>query len=144
MIGEPDAGNLHVRFDEGTQETDGFVPRLRPTLRNPRVSELPLLYSCHECVLSLRSQADVSSASHLSAFMRHEHLRPGCRNQTKGLSKMANLTPRLPVHGRRHPSLIRLAIGFPFGQYPPTGFGQVAGDRYGRFTVSFSSPQPLI
>ena len=46
VIGEPDAGNLHVRFDEGTQETDGFVPRLRPTLRNPRVSELPLLYSC--------------------------------------------------------------------------------------------------
>src|SRR3954447_5262424 len=35
MIGEPDAGNLHVRFDEGTQETDGLVPRLRPTLRRP-------------------------------------------------------------------------------------------------------------
>jgi hypothetical protein len=33
MIGEPDAGNLHVRFDEGMQETGDNVPRLRPTLR---------------------------------------------------------------------------------------------------------------
>ena len=57
---------------------------------------------------------------------------------------MANLTPRLPVHGRRHPTLNRLAIGLPFGQNPPTGFVQVAGDRFGRFTVSFGSPQPLI
>ena len=32
MIGEPDAGKPHVRFDEGTQETGGDVPRLRPTL----------------------------------------------------------------------------------------------------------------
>jgi hypothetical protein len=39
MIGEPDAGNLHVRFDEGTQETDGNVPRLRPTLQRPRVKQ---------------------------------------------------------------------------------------------------------
>jgi hypothetical protein len=82
--------------------------------------------------------------SHLSAFLRHEHLRPGCRNQKKGLSKMANHTARLPVQGRRDPSLIRLAIGLPFRQYPPTGLGQVAGDRDGRFPVSFGSPQPLI
>ena len=33
MIGELDAGNLHVQFDEGTLETGGDVPRLRPTLR---------------------------------------------------------------------------------------------------------------
>ena len=33
MIGEPDAGKPHVRFDEGVQETGGDVPRLRPTLR---------------------------------------------------------------------------------------------------------------
>jgi hypothetical protein len=33
MIGEPDAGNPQVRFDEGMQETGGNVPRLRPTLR---------------------------------------------------------------------------------------------------------------
>ena len=32
MVGEPDAGNPHVRFDEGTQETGGNAPRLRPTL----------------------------------------------------------------------------------------------------------------
>jgi hypothetical protein len=35
MIGEPDAGKLQVRFDEGTQETGGDVPRLRPTLQSP-------------------------------------------------------------------------------------------------------------
>jgi hypothetical protein len=34
MIGELDAGNLHVQFDEGTLETGGDVPRLRPTLRS--------------------------------------------------------------------------------------------------------------
>jgi RNA-directed DNA polymerase len=33
MVGEPDAGNPHVRFDEGTQETYNYVARLRPTLR---------------------------------------------------------------------------------------------------------------
>lgn len=32
MIGEPDAGKPHVRFDEGTQETGGDVPRPRSTL----------------------------------------------------------------------------------------------------------------
>ena len=36
MIGEPDAGNLQVRFDEGTQETGRNGPRLRPTLHLPR------------------------------------------------------------------------------------------------------------
>jgi hypothetical protein len=40
MIGEPDAGNPHVRFDEGTQETGGDVPRLRPTLQSPQVITL--------------------------------------------------------------------------------------------------------
>jgi hypothetical protein len=39
MIGEPDAGNLQVRFDKGTQETGGDVPRLRPTLQSPRVGQ---------------------------------------------------------------------------------------------------------
>ena len=34
MIGEPDAGNLHVRFDEGMQETCVRVARLRPTLQS--------------------------------------------------------------------------------------------------------------
>ena len=32
MIGEPDAGNPHVRFDEGRQETCVRVVRLSPTL----------------------------------------------------------------------------------------------------------------
>jgi len=33
MIGEPDAGKPHVRFDEGVLETCGNVTRLCPTLR---------------------------------------------------------------------------------------------------------------
>ena len=32
MIGEPDAGKPHVRFDEGVQETCDSVTRLCPTL----------------------------------------------------------------------------------------------------------------
>lgn len=35
MIGEPDAGNPHVRFDEGVQETCDIAARLRPTLQSP-------------------------------------------------------------------------------------------------------------
>ena len=34
MVGEPDAGNPHVRFDEGVQETCSRVTRLCPTLQN--------------------------------------------------------------------------------------------------------------
>ena len=37
MIGEPDAGNPQVRFDEGMQETGSHVLRLRPTLQSPRL-----------------------------------------------------------------------------------------------------------
>src|SRR5580704_17683801 len=36
LIGEPDAGNPHVRFDEGKQETCVRVARLSPTLRGER------------------------------------------------------------------------------------------------------------
>jgi hypothetical protein len=36
MIGEPDAGNPHVRFDEGRQETCVRAARLSPTLQSPR------------------------------------------------------------------------------------------------------------
>ena len=36
MIGEPDAGNPHVRFDEGRQETCVRAARLSPTLQRPR------------------------------------------------------------------------------------------------------------
>ena len=35
MIGELDAGNPHVQFDEGAQETCDSVTRLCPTLRSP-------------------------------------------------------------------------------------------------------------
>ena len=58
MIGEPDAGNLHVRFDEGTQETDGFVPRLRPTLQSPNQAEITFLGS--------RSRASVAAFGSIS------------------------------------------------------------------------------
>jgi hypothetical protein len=44
MIGEPDAGNLHVRFDEGMQETCVRVARLRPTLQRPRNKEVLFLF----------------------------------------------------------------------------------------------------
>jgi hypothetical protein len=35
MIGEPDAGKPHVRFDEGAQETCDIAARLCPTLQSP-------------------------------------------------------------------------------------------------------------
>jgi hypothetical protein len=44
MIGEPDAGNLHVRFDEGVQETCDLATRLRPTLQRPRSKKLSSLF----------------------------------------------------------------------------------------------------
>ncbi len=37
MIGEPDAGNPHVRFDEGRQETHVRAARLSPTLQRPHL-----------------------------------------------------------------------------------------------------------
>jgi hypothetical protein len=35
MVGELDAGNPHVQFDEGAQETYDCVTRLCPTLPKP-------------------------------------------------------------------------------------------------------------
>ena len=35
MIGEPDAGKPHVRFDEGVLETCDNATRLHPTLPEP-------------------------------------------------------------------------------------------------------------
>ena len=35
MVGELDAGNPHVQFDEGAQETCDSATRLCPTLRSP-------------------------------------------------------------------------------------------------------------
>src|SRR5437879_1624579 len=37
MVGELDAGNPHVQFDEGALETCDSVTRLRPTLPQPLV-----------------------------------------------------------------------------------------------------------
>lgn len=39
MIGEPDAGKPHVRFDEGAQETCDIATRLRPILRSPQFNK---------------------------------------------------------------------------------------------------------
>jgi hypothetical protein len=38
MVGELDAGNPHVQFDEGVQETCDSATRLCPTLPQPLVS----------------------------------------------------------------------------------------------------------
>src|SRR4029077_7632257 len=47
MIGEPDAGNPHVRFDEGRQETCVRAARLSPTLQSPHPRNilLPILHA---------------------------------------------------------------------------------------------------
>jgi hypothetical protein len=37
MIGEPDAGDPQVRFDEGRQETHVRAARLSPTLQSPQL-----------------------------------------------------------------------------------------------------------
>jgi hypothetical protein len=41
MIGELDAGNPHVQFDEGAQETYDSATRLCPTLPQPLASWSP-------------------------------------------------------------------------------------------------------
>jgi len=38
MVGELDAGNPHVQFDEGAQETYDIAARLCPTLPEPLAS----------------------------------------------------------------------------------------------------------
>jgi hypothetical protein len=57
MIGELDAGNPHVQFDEGAQETYYSVTRLCPTLQDSPDKYVPFVpprfaYSAH---LSFRS-----------------------------------------------------------------------------------------
>jgi hypothetical protein len=58
MIGEPDAGKPHVRFDEGVQETCGIAARLRPTLQSPR----DFLLATSWYVVLLRSAATCFAA----------------------------------------------------------------------------------
>ena len=52
MIGEPDAGKPHVRFDEGVQETSKIAARLSPTLPGPQIkkSQQYLVVSLWRCV----------------------------------------------------------------------------------------------
>jgi hypothetical protein len=45
MVGELDAGNPHVQFDEGAQETCDSATRLCPTLR---ASDVMLMYLLNE------------------------------------------------------------------------------------------------
>ena len=52
MIGEPDAGKPHVRFDEGVQETCGSVTRLCPTLHGaPRGGKRAISLIIGLCVM---------------------------------------------------------------------------------------------
>jgi hypothetical protein len=63
MIGEPDAGNPPVRFDEGMQETDRDVPRLRPTLQSPQ------LLSCRLLNVFRKAQLRLDAAFSLAGFL---------------------------------------------------------------------------
>ena len=67
MIGEPDAGNPHVRFDEGRQETCVRVARLSPTLRRPQRIVPPVLVNPFRSIRSL-SQILFFRQIHVSAF----------------------------------------------------------------------------
>ncbi len=69
MIGEPDAGKPHVRFDEGVQETCDIAARLRPTLPGPRFKKAPFLWFCRAS--GCRLGAD--QALPLAARMRFPH-----------------------------------------------------------------------
>jgi hypothetical protein len=54
MIGELDAGNPHVQFDEGAQETYDSVTRLCPTLPESPENTPPLLSTISSVPLSNR------------------------------------------------------------------------------------------
>ena len=58
MIGEPDAGNPHVRFDEGRQETCVRAARLSPTLQSPHVRKEPFSFKKKQPLLSCANFAD--------------------------------------------------------------------------------------
>ena len=63
MVGELDAGNPHVQFDEGVQETCDSATRLCPTLPKPLASGLSLRDRYHVTIL-LRG----SEYFHLNGF----------------------------------------------------------------------------
>jgi hypothetical protein len=66
MIGEPDAGNPHVRFDEGRQESCVRAARLSPTLRSPQKNVAPLLSTGFAD--SAPTQISLFRRIHVSAF----------------------------------------------------------------------------
>jgi hypothetical protein len=66
MIGELDAGNPHVQFDEGAQETCDSVTRLCPTLRSPQKRVPPFLIN--RFVLPAHSRFPFFRRMHVSAF----------------------------------------------------------------------------
>jgi hypothetical protein len=66
MIGEPDAGNPHVRFDEGRQETCARAARLSPTLQSPQ--EVSLLSQSTRFVRSALAQIPLFRRTHVSAL----------------------------------------------------------------------------
>ena len=82
MIGEPDAGNPHVRFDEGVQETCDLTRRACALLhRSPQKNVAPLLSTGFAD--SAPSQISLFRRIHVSALnfcMSLFRLR-GCRNQ---------------------------------------------------------------
>jgi hypothetical protein len=67
MIGEPDAGKPHVRFDEGVQETCDIAARLRPTLPESPENVSPLLLLTR-FVRSAHSQIPFFRRTHVSAL----------------------------------------------------------------------------
>jgi len=66
MIGEPDAGNPHVRFDEGRQETCVRAARLSPTLRSPHTDSAPSLINLFRPFRSF--QLPIFRRTHVSAL----------------------------------------------------------------------------
>jgi hypothetical protein len=54
MIGEPDAGNPHVRFDEGVKETSGTRRACALLYQSPQSDQHLLLFRgrCHDVAAS--------------------------------------------------------------------------------------------
>ncbi len=79
MIGEPDAGKPHVRFDEGVQETCDTVTRLRPTLRPDRS---PSRNPAKPFSSKPRTQYSTDRGASPSSFATSGHVMPCATNNT--------------------------------------------------------------
>ena len=64
MVGELDAGNPHVQFDEGAQETYDIAARLCPTLPEPLAS---LVRGCEKLARQAKPPAPPSFANPCTA-----------------------------------------------------------------------------